>query len=176
MNSAISSSVWDQNIVPTTGPFVSQVHHTAVTAVPTNPTVCVASSTPVVSAVTTSSAVTIAAGPSRGPAQSGQSIHSARVVHPTSGAPPTSDHMTAEEAYFEYLRNVQNPDGQGPYYDPENHYLYTSLPEEPYVEASVPLSVAWGTTRYGGGQYHQGRSRTTIPRTTLPGSTALLAA
>ena len=67
--------------------------------------------------------------------------------------------MTTEEAYFQYLRNVQNPDGQGPYYDPENHYLYTSLPEEPYVEASIPLSVAWGATGYGDGQYHQGQGQ-----------------
>ena len=157
MNSAASSSVWDQNIVPTTGPFVSQVCHTAVTTVPSNPTVCVAESTPVVSTVPTSSAITSVAGPSRGPTQSGQPSPASRVVHPASGAPPSSDHMMTEEAYFQYLCNVRDPDEQGPYYDPENHYLFTSLPEIPYDEISVPLNVAWGTTGYGGGQYHLGQ-------------------
>jgi len=95
MGSASSSSMWDNNIVPTTGPFVSQVHHTAVTSVPTNPTVCVASSTPVASAVTASSVVTTVAGPSRGPARSGQSAHTARVLHPASGALPFSDAISA---------------------------------------------------------------------------------
>ena len=53
-----SSTMWDLRITPTMGSFVSQVHSTPVTSVPTNPTICVAHSTPVVSAVTASSAVT----------------------------------------------------------------------------------------------------------------------
>lgn len=47
MGSGNSSSMWDNNIVPTTGSFVSQVHHTAVMSVPTNLTIFVASSTPI---------------------------------------------------------------------------------------------------------------------------------
>ena len=64
--------------------------------------------------------------------------------------------MTEEEAYFDYLRNVQYLENQDPYYDAENHLLYTSLPQTPFDEISVPLNVDWGTTGYGGGIYHPG--------------------
>lgn len=147
------------NVVPTTGSFISQAPHTAVTTVPNNPTVCVAVSTPVVSAVTASSAVTSTAGPSRGPTQSGELSPSSRVVHPASDAPPVPEHMTEEEKFYEYLRNIQNLDRQGLYYDAEHARLYTSLPQTPFDEISVPLNVNWGTTGYGGGIYYPGQGQ-----------------
>ena len=70
-----SGTMWDHNIIPTKGSFVSQVHNTIVTSVPTHPTDCVASLTLVASAVTASSIVTTVSGSSRGPVHSGQSAH-----------------------------------------------------------------------------------------------------
>lgn len=85
-----SGTMWDHNITPTTRSLVSQVQNTVVTSVPTNPTICVASSTPVVSAVTTYSIVTTVAGLSHGPAHSGQLAHASRVVHLAVSTSPSS--------------------------------------------------------------------------------------
>ena len=123
-----SGTMWDHNIIPTMGSLFSQVHNTVVTSVPTNPTICVTSSTPVASAVTTSSIVTIVASLSCGPVHSGQLAHAARVVHPASSAPPSSGVILVGGAYSQYLHVVQNPGAQGPYYDPIGNHLYTSLP------------------------------------------------
>ena len=57
-------------------------------------------------------------------------------------------------AYSQYLHAFQNPGAQGPYYDPIGNHLYTSFPGQLAVEASIPLNVTWGTTGYGGGQFH----------------------
>lgn len=94
-----SGTMWDHNIIPTMGYFVSQVHNTIVTSVPTNPTICVASSTPVASAVTASLIITTVASPSRGPVHSGQSAHTSRVV----SAPPSSGAIPAGGGIFSIL-------------------------------------------------------------------------
>lgn len=85
-----ASTMWDPHITPTTGSFVSQVHTTPVTSVPINPTVCIVHSTPVVNAVTTSSALNTGAGPPHGQVSSGQPAHTPKVIHPAQSAPPSS--------------------------------------------------------------------------------------
>lgn len=153
-----TSTMWDPHITPTTGSFVSQVHTTPVILVLTNPTVCVAHSTPVVSAVTASSALNTGAGPPHGQVSNGQPALSPKVVHPAQSAPPSSGPIPGGGPYDAYGEAVQDPNAQGPlfYYDSTGQYLQLSqpLPTQPFVEVSVPLSIAWNpsTTSFHGGQ------------------------
>ena len=66
-----SGTMWDHNITPTTGSFIPQIHNTVVTLVPTIPTVRVASSALVVSAIMASSIVTTISSLSHGSVNSG---------------------------------------------------------------------------------------------------------
>ena len=66
-----STTIWDPSVIATMKPFLSQPPNTPVTSVPTIPTVCVAYSTPVVSAVTTSSSTNPGVGPSHGQVSNG---------------------------------------------------------------------------------------------------------
>ena len=146
---APTSSVWDPHITPTSGSFVSQVSATPVTSVPTNPTVCTAYSSPVVSAATTSSAATPPSGTSHD--SSGLPDRAPRVIHPAQSAPPYSGPEGAQGQIG------IDPDAQGAsyYYDyTTGQYLYLSspLPAQPIEEVSVPLSIAWETTTFHGGQ------------------------
>jgi len=149
-----STTIWDHHITPTTGALFPPVHNTPVTSVPTEPTVCVAYSTPVVSAVTASSAMTPPAGTSH--VSGGQPTHTPRVIHPAQSAPPSAGPVLVEGAYDRYLQTIQDTNAQGPffYYDStgQNLYLSSPLPPQPAVETLVPLSIAWGPTSYHGGQ------------------------
>jgi len=123
-----TSSIWSQTITPTSEPFTPQVHNVSVTSVPTIPTVCVASSAPVVS---------------------GPSASASRVVDPTSNVPLSSSSILAEGPYDQYLQNIQYN-----YIDPDGHHLHLGRPlsSQPTVEILVPLSIDWGATYYHGGQ------------------------
>lgn len=136
------TSMWDPHITPTTGSFVSRVSTAPVTSVPTNPTVCVAYSSPVVSAITASSAVTPPSGTSH--VSGGQPTYTPKVIHPAQSAPPSSGPIPAGGAHG---RIGQDLDAQGApyYYDyTTGQFLYLSspLPAQPVVEVSVPLSIA----------------------------------
>ena len=123
-----TSSIWSQTITPTTTPFTPQIHNTSITSVPTIPTVCVASSTPVVS----------------GPLASAYGV-----VDPTSNVPLSYGSILAEGPYDQYLRRIPYD-----YIDPDGNHLHLGrpLPSQPVVETSVPLSIEWGATYYHGGQ------------------------
>lgn len=86
----LTSSMWSHTVTPTSEPFTPQIHNVSVTSVPTIPTVCVASSAPLVGVVTASSIVTTVAGPSSESANSGPSTSTSGVVDPTLNAPPSS--------------------------------------------------------------------------------------
>jgi len=151
-----TSSMWSHTITPTSESFIPQIHNVPVTFVPTIPIVCVASSTPVLGVVTTSSVVTTTTRPSSGSAYSGPSTSVSGVVDPTLGAPPSSSSIPAGGAYDEYLHALQNADPQNHfhYYDSRGAHIYYRgpLPPQLAVEVTIPLSVAWNPTRYGGGQ------------------------
>jgi len=85
-----TSSMWSHTVTPTSKSFIPQIHNVPVTSILTIPTFCVASSTPVVGAVTASSVVTATTRPSSGLAYSGPSASVPRVVDPMLGAPPSS--------------------------------------------------------------------------------------
>ena len=153
-----ATAMWDPHVTPTTGPFVSQPHTTLVTSVPTNPTVCVAHSTPVISAVTASSSTNTGVGHPHGQVSSGQPELSPRVVDPAQSAPSSSGPVPGGGPYDAYGQAVQDPNVQGPlfYYNSTGQYLQYSrtLPLQPFVEVSVPLSIAWdsSTHSFHGGQ------------------------
>lgn len=151
------TSMWDPHITPTTGSFVSRVPTTPVTLVPTNPTICVAYSSPVVSAVTALSAATPPSGTSH--VSGGQPIHTPRVIHPAQSAPPSSGLIPAGGAHGQI---GQDPDAQGAsyYYDyaiGQFLYLSSPLPSHSAAEVSMPLSIAWGPTLYHGAQVMPGQ-------------------
>ena len=80
------SSMWSRTITLTSGPFMDltstpQTQVTLVTFVLSKPTICVASTTPSISEVTTSLVVTIVTGPSFELANGGPSSLAFGVIH-----------------------------------------------------------------------------------------------
>lgn len=135
-----STTLWDHHITPTTGSLFLPVYNEHVTSVPTEPTVCVAYSSPVVSAITASSEVASPAG----------------VSYVSGSQPPLtpSGPVPAEGASENILHTAENPNMQGPsyYYDANGQPVYISgpLPTPPMVEVSVLMSIAWGPSSYHG--------------------------
>ena len=133
-----TSSIWSHTVAPTSESFIPQIHNVSVTSIPTIPMVCVASLTPVVSASSVMAT-----------AHSGPSAPRPEVVDPTLNVPLSFGSIPAGGPYDQYLQTIQYN-----YVDPDRHHLHLGrpLPSQLAVEVTVPLSVAWGTTTYHGGQ------------------------
>ena len=125
-----STTIWDPSLAASIGPFVSQPLFPPltselkpiVTSVPTQPTVCIARPTPVVSAEPVSSSVNPQAGP-------------------FSGGIPGS------WSYNAFGQPITDPDYEGPffYYDENGEYLenISVLPHRPFEENEEPLNVTY---------------------------------
>lgn len=117
--SLLTISMWSRTITLTWEPFMPQIHNVTVTSILTILTVCVASLTPVVNAITAFLVVTTVARPSASPLSSGLPTSTSSVVNTTLIAPPSSGSIPAGGAYDQYLQALQNLDPQNPfhYYD-----------------------------------------------------------
>ena len=120
-----STTIWDPSVIATTEPFLSQPPNTPVTSVPTIPTVCVAYSTPVVSAMTASSSMNPGAGPSHSQVSSGQPGISSGVIDPAQNAQPSSGPVAGGGPYDAHGQPIVDPNYQGPlfYCDSTGQYL-----------------------------------------------------
>ena len=115
-------TIWDPSLIASTGPFVSQPLSAPVTSVPTQPTVCIAHSTPVVSAT---------------PISSSEIPQDSSFVGGIPGSGP----------YDAYGEPITDPDHEGPlfYYDENGEFLelISGLPHRPSEENEEPLNVTY---------------------------------